>query len=63
MWENVERTGEREDANACILRVKYMLEGQYAEICPQKVPPLGSIGMHAEPGSSKPGKFQELPSR
>ena len=34
MWENVERTGVKEDANACILRVKYVLESQYVEICP-----------------------------
>jgi len=39
----LERTGEREDANACILRVKYMLEGQYVEICPLKG---AAIGLH-----------------
>jgi len=36
MWEYVERTGDKEDVNACILRVKYVLEGQYVEICPLK---------------------------
>ena len=32
----MERTGDREDADACILRVKCMLEGQYVEICSLK---------------------------
>ena len=36
MWEHLERTEVKEDANACILRVKYVLEGQYVEICPLK---------------------------
>jgi len=34
----------REDAYASILRVKYMLEGQYVEICPLKGT---DIGMHS----------------
>jgi len=33
MWGCMERTGVKEDADACILRVKYMLDGQYVEIC------------------------------
>jgi len=36
LWEYLERTGDKEDANACILRIKYVLEGQYVEICPLK---------------------------
>ena len=32
----MERTVVRGDADACILRVKCMLEGQYVEICPPK---------------------------
>jgi len=39
----LERTGDKEDVNACILRVKYMLEGQYVEICPLKG---AAIGLH-----------------
>ena len=36
MWGYLERTGVKEDADACILRVKCMLDGQYVEICPLK---------------------------
>jgi len=36
MRECMERTVFRGDADACILRVKCMLEGQYVEICPLK---------------------------
>jgi len=32
----MERTVVRGDADACILKVKGMLEGQYVEICPLK---------------------------
>jgi len=41
LGEYLERTGDKEDANACILRVKYMLEGQYVEICPLKGAVIG----------------------
>ena len=33
----MERIRVKEDADACILWVKCMLDGQYVEICPQKV--------------------------
>jgi len=47
MWGYLERTGVKQDADACILRVKYMLDGQYAEICPLKGAVIRFIGMHA----------------
>jgi len=34
LWDYMERTEARGDAYASILSVKYMLEGQYVEICP-----------------------------
>jgi len=37
----LERIGDKEDANACILRVKYVLKGQYVEICPLKGAVIG----------------------
>jgi len=39
----MERTEVRGDADACILKVKCMLEGQYVEICPLKG---AAIGLH-----------------
>ena len=36
MWGYLERTTVKEDADACILRVKCMLDGQYVENCPLK---------------------------
>ena len=36
MWEHLERIGVKEDVDACILTVKYILDGQYVEICPLK---------------------------
>jgi len=36
MWGCMERTGVKEDEDACILRVKCMLDSQYVEICPLK---------------------------
>ena len=41
LWEYLERIGDKEDANACILRVKYVLKGQYVEICPLKGAVIG----------------------
>jgi len=43
LWEYLERTGDKEDVNAYILRVKYVLEGQCVEICPLKG---AAIGFH-----------------
>jgi len=39
----LERIRVKEDADACILRVKCMLDGQYVEICPLKG---AAIGLH-----------------
>jgi len=59
LFVNVGMYGEnwgREDADACISRVKCMLEGQYVEICPLKGV---VIRTYWNACIGKPGNFQE----
>ena len=59
MWGHLERTRVKEDADACILRVKYMLDGQYVEICPLKGAIIRSHCNACIGSLSNPGNFQE----
>jgi len=54
----MERTGDKEDADACILRVKYMLDGQYVEICPLKGT---TIRFHWNACIGKPEQARKFP--
>ena len=56
----MERTGNKEDADACILRVKCMLDGQYVEICPLKGAVIRFHWNACIDSLRKPGNFQEL---
>jgi len=56
----MERTGDREDADACILRVKCMLEGQYVEICPLKGT---AIRFHWNACIGKPEQARKFPGQ
>jgi len=64
MWEYLERTGTRKEADACILRVKCMLDGQCAGILPLKGTAF-ELHWNARAcigGLSKPGNFQGAPA-
>jgi len=58
LWDYLERTRVNREAYASIWRIKYMLEGQYVEICPQMIRHRNALSACIG-RLSKPGNFQE----